>query len=115
MKSILCASLLILLLPSAYAAYCRATARTGSAYFTLTARHATVPIFSRARTVSRSVFGWAQKAVGQLQSYGKKRILHERNAEHHQVPERSVLSIPLDAARLGRRLSPPGLPEVDGA
>ena len=109
MKSILCASLLILLLPSAYAASLPGDSADGKRLFhaNCTACHGT-DIFTR-KDRARSVFGWAQKAVGQLQSYGKKRILHERNAEHHQVPERSVLSIPLDAARLGRRLSPPGL------
>ena len=47
---------------------------------------------------TRSVFGCAERAISQLQSYGTKRILRDGDAEHHQVPERSVLSIPLSAA-----------------
>src|SRR5262249_39573390 len=44
---------------------------------------------------THSLFGCAEREVGRLQSYGKQRILGEGNAEHHQVPERPVLSIPL--------------------
>ena len=77
MKSILCVSLLILLMPtSAYAelpgdsadgkrlhdANCMGCHDTG--------------IYTR-KERPRSVFGCAEKAVGQLQSYGKKRILRD--------------------------------------
>src|SRR3989337_948130 len=54
---------------------------------------------SHAQGPSRSVFGCAEKAVGQLQSRGKKRILCERNARPPQVLERSVLSFPLGVLR----------------
>ena len=75
MKSILCVSLLILLMPSAYAelpgdsvdgkrlhdANCMGCHDTG--------------IYTRKDR--RSVFGCAEKPVGRLQSYGKKRILRD--------------------------------------
>src|SRR6476659_7370067 len=48
---------------------------------------------------TRWVFGCAAKAVGRLQSHVQKRILRDLDAEHHQVPERSVLSIPLGVKR----------------
>src|SRR3972149_6647655 len=54
---------------------------------------------SHAQGPRRSVFGCAEKAVGQLQSCGKKRILCERNARPPQVLERPVLSFPLGVLR----------------
>ena len=99
MKSILCSSLLILLIPSAYAASLPGDSADGKRLYDANCMgcHDTSVLTRKDRV--RSVFGCAEKAVGQLQSCGKKRILCERNARPPQVLERSVLSFPLGVLR----------------
>ena len=100
MKSILGVSLLILLMPSAYAAALPGDSADGKRLHDANCMgcHDTA-IYTRKDRLVRSLD--ALEAVGRLQSYGKQRILRDRNAEHHQVPERSVLSIPLDVQSCG--------------
>src|SRR5689334_25208308 len=49
-----------------------------------------------------SVVGWAERAVGWLQSRGKSGLLRERDARPPQVLERSILSLRLGPGAAGR-------------
>jgi hypothetical protein len=75
MKSILGVSLLILLMPSAYAAALPGDSADGKRLHELHGmpRH----YHLHPQGPNRWVFGCAEKAVGRLQSYGEKRILSE--------------------------------------
>ena len=88
MKTILGVSLLILLMSSAYAAELPGDSAEGKRlHLHGVPRHWHLHL----QGPTHSVFGCAEKAIRHLQSYGKQRILRDRNAEHHQEPERSVL------------------------
>ena len=77
MKSILCLSLLNLLMPSAYAAELPGDSADGKRLHDANCMgcHDT-GVYTR-KDQPRSVFGCAEKAGGQLQSRGKKRILRD--------------------------------------
>jgi hypothetical protein len=94
MKSNLGVSLLILLMPSAYAASLPGDSADGKRLHDANCMgcHDT-SVFTRKDRLVQSLD--AEKAVGQLHSYVKERILRERNAGPPQVLERSVLSFPL--------------------
>ena len=77
MKSILCVSLLILLMPSSAYAELPGDSADGKRLHDANCMgcHDTGIYTRKDRT--RSVFGCAEKAVGRLQSYGKKSILRD--------------------------------------
>ena len=91
MKTILGVSLLVLMMPHAYAAELPGDSAEGKRLHDANCMgcHDT-GIYTRKDRLVQSLDA-LKKAIGRLQSYGKQRILRDRNAEHHQVPERSVL------------------------
>jgi hypothetical protein len=99
MKGILCVSLLILLMPTAYAASLPGDSADGKRLYNANCMQChDTSVFTRKDRVVQS-FRCFEKAVGQLHSYGKKRILRERNAGPPKVFERSILSFPLGVPR----------------
>ena len=98
MKSILCASLLIVLMPSAYAASLPGDSAEGKRLLDANCMKCHPDRHLHSQRPTGSVVGCAQRAVGCLQSCGKKGILRERNAGPPQILERSVLSPPVGPA-----------------
>jgi hypothetical protein len=99
MKSILGVSLLILLMPSAYAASLPGVSADGKRLYDANCMgcHDTSVLTRKDRVVQS--LDALKKAVGELQSRDKKRILRERNGGPPKVLERSVLSFPLGSFR----------------
>jgi hypothetical protein len=73
MKSILCVSLLILMMPSAHAATLPGESAEGKRLHDANCRYWHL----HPQGPNRSVFGCSEEAVGRLKSYGNQRILHD--------------------------------------